>query len=58
MNPFWWIVWAVAVLVILFVASAVAAAVYEGIRDSLKPKPCERCGHVPGTDAGHWRKPS
>ena len=55
MNPWLWILWAIALLIVLFVASAVIAAVWDAIR---KPKACERCGHVPGNDVGPWRKPS
>lgn len=58
MTPWMWILWTVVALVVIFISSAVAAAIYEGIRDSLKPKPCERCGHTPGQPVGHWKKPA
>jgi hypothetical protein len=37
-----WLLWAVVVLVILFVASAAFAAVRDGMREA---KPCPRCGY-------------
>jgi hypothetical protein len=55
MNPWMWILWAVVVLVILFVASAAFAAVRDGIR---KTEPCPRCGYdASKADAGSYRPP-
>lgn len=45
MNPWMWVLYALVVLVLFFVGSAVVAAVLEGLR---KRKPCEQCGHVAG----------
>lgn len=41
MSPWLWLLWGVAALVILFVASAAFAAIVDVVR---KPKPCPRCG--------------
>lgn len=45
MNPWMWIVWALAVFVIMFVLSAAVAGAIDAWK---KPKPCEKCGHVKG----------
>lgn len=42
MNPWMWLLWAIAAIVILFIASAAFAAVLDGFR---KPRPCARCGY-------------
>lgn len=47
MNPFWWLLWGVAALAFLFVASAVVAAVVDAFRE---PTPCERCGYSGGPE--------
>lgn len=53
MNPWMWLLWAIAAIVILFIASAAFAAVLDGFR---KPKPCARCGYDASKgDAGSWR---
>lgn len=49
MNPFLWILWALAAIVVLFVAAAVFSVVYEKIRDVVRDrKPCPHCGRKPG----------
>lgn len=55
MNPWMWLLWAVAAAIILFVLTGVAAGVWEAIR---KPKRCPRCGYQAGTDVGSFREPS
>mgnify|MGYP001609128972 CR=1 FL=1 len=47
MNPFLWILWALAALVVLFVVAAVLIGLYEAIRDAVR-KPCPHCGRRPG----------
>lgn len=47
MNPFWWILWALAAIVVLFVAAAVFSVVYEKFRD-VAGKPCPHCGRKRG----------
>lgn len=60
MNPWLWILWAVAVLVIMFVASAAVAAVVDAIREhKAGSKPCPRCGFDRAKDdVGSWRPAS
>jgi hypothetical protein len=50
MNPWMWLVWAMAAAVVLFILSAAVAAVIDGFR---KPKPCEQCGHLRGEEVTH-----
>lgn len=52
MSPWAWLAWSVVALVILFVASAAIAGIVDDIR---KPKPCERCGAVPGQPEDYRR---
>jgi hypothetical protein len=44
MDPWLWLLWALAALVVLFVATAVFAAVVEGLRGTTR-RPCPRCGY-------------
>lgn len=45
MSPWLWLLWGVVALVVLFVASAAFAAVWEAMRESkAKSVPCARCG--------------
>lgn len=45
MNPWLWLLWGVAVLVVLFFASAAVAAVVSAIRAD---RECPACGHRRG----------
>lgn len=47
MNPFWWILWALAAIVVLFVAAAVFSVAYEKLRDVVG-QPCPHCGRKRG----------
>lgn len=52
----WHLLWIIPVsVVVIFCGTAVFAGLLEAIK---KPKPCERCGHVPGANPGPWKKPS
>lgn len=47
MNPWWWLLWAAGLAVIIFVACAMYAVVREGLAER---QPCPRCGFVKGKD--------
>lgn len=54
MNPFWWILWALAAGITLFVVAAMLSVVYENVRDVVRDrKPCPHCGRKPGDDAAY-----
>jgi hypothetical protein len=53
MSPWLWLLWGVAALVILFIASAAFAAIWQGLRETAaesKPRPCPRCGFDPSKE--------
>lgn len=54
MNPWMWLLWAIAAIVILFIASACVSVAVDGFR---KRQPCARCGYDASKEVGSW-KPS
>lgn len=42
MNPWHWLLWSAAALIVLFLGSAIVVGVIQAAR---RPKQCERCGY-------------
>lgn len=62
MNPFWWILWALAATVALFIIAAVLTVIFEKVRGAITThRPCPRCGYQAGQDDTYvppeWTQP-
>lgn len=56
MNPWMWLLWAIAAIVVLFIAAACVSVAVDGFR---KRQPCARCGYDASKgEVGSWRPSS